>query len=66
MNLVRMECTNLMTYERWIKVYQEAMDLLSVIGHTCPFIKDDSVDCYSCKIHNECNYVIGICILQPK
>lgn len=55
-----------MTYERWIKGYKEAMDLLSIIDSNCPFIKDESVGCYGCKIHNECKYVIAIRSLQPK
>lgn len=55
-----------MTYERWINLYKEAMDLLSIIDNTCPFIKDDSVGCSCCKIQNECNYVIAIRHLQPK
>lgn len=55
-----------MTYERWLAVYKEAMDLLSVIVNTCPFIKDDSVSCYCCKIQNECKYLIAIRSLQPK
>lgn len=55
-----------MIYERWIKLYQEAMDLLSIIDNNCPFINDDSVGCYVCKIQDECNHVIAIRNLQPK
>ena len=55
-----------MTYERWIKLYKEAMELLSIIDNTCQFINDDSVSCYSCKIYNERKYVIAIRSLQPK
>lgn len=49
-----------MTYERWIKLYQEAKDYFSINDNNCPFIKDDIVDCYGCKIQDECNYVIAI------
>ena len=55
-----------MTYERWINMYQEAMDLLSIIDNKCPFSNDVSVDCYGCKIQDECNYVIKIGNLRPK
>lgn len=55
-----------MTYVRWIKLYQEAMNILSVIDNHCPFINDNSVGCNCCKIQNECKYVIAIRYLQPK
>ena len=55
-----------MTYERWINLYQEAMELLAIIDNTCPFIADDSVSCDSCKIQNECKYVIAINSMRPK
>lgn len=55
-----------MTYEQWIKLYKEAMELLSIIDNTCTFINDNYVSCNSCKIHNKCNYVVPICYLQPK
>lgn len=61
-----MGCINIMTYERWIKLYKEAMELLSIIDNNCPFTKDDSVGCDICKIQNECKYVIAIRALQPK
>ena len=61
-----MEYINLMTYERWINLYQEAMELLAIIDNTCPFIADDSVSCDSCKIQNECKYVIAINSMRPK
>ena len=55
-----------MTYEQWIKTYKDAMDLLSLIDNTCPFAHDIHVDCYGCKIQDECNYVIKIGNLRPK
>ncbi len=55
-----------MTYGRWIKLYQEAMDSLAIIDNVCPFINDNSVGCDCCKIQNECKYVIAIRSLQPK
>ena len=55
-----------MTYERWINLYQEAMELLAIIDNTCPFRADDSVSCYCCNIQNKCKYVIAIRYLQPK
>lgn len=66
-----MECINLMTYERWINLYQEAIESLdiiykAIIYNTCPFIADDSVSCSCCKIQNECKYVIAIHSLQTK
>ena len=61
-----MECTNLMTYERWINLYREAMELLAIIDNVCPWRSDDSVCCNCCKIKNECKYVIAIRALQPK
>lgn len=61
-----MGCINIMTYERWNNLYQEAMNILEIIGNACPFVNDDSVDCNCCKLKNKCNYVIGIHILQPK
>ena len=66
MNVGRRECIFLMTYERWLTVYKEAMELLAIIDNTCPFIADDSVSCDCCKIQNECKYVISIRSLQPK
>ena len=51
---------------KWIKAYQDAMELLSIIDNNCPFIKDDSVGCYGCEIQDECNYVIKIGNLKPK
>ena len=61
-----MECINIMTYERWINLYQEAMESLDIIYNTCPFIADDSVSCDCCKIQNECKYVIAIHSMRPK
>lgn len=55
-----------MTFERWINLYQEAMELLAIIDNTCPFRADDSVSCDCCKIQNECKYVIAIHSMRPK
>ena len=55
-----------MTYERWINLYQEAMESLAIIYNTCPFIADDSVSCNCCKLQNECKYVIAIHSMRPK
>lgn len=54
-----------MTYERWIKLYKEAMEVLSIIDHECPFTDDNSGSCDNCKIQKECKYVIAIRCLQP-
>lgn len=55
-----------MTYERWINLYKEAMELLSIIDNSCPLINDNSVSCNCCKLQNECQYVIVIRTRQPK
>nr|DAP41931.1 MAG TPA: hypothetical protein [Caudoviricetes sp.] len=55
-----------MTYERWIALYREAMDLLTIIDNECPFINDESVGCDCCKIQNECKDVIAMRSLQHK
>lgn len=55
----------LMMCNEWLTRYKEAMCILSIIDNVCPFIKDDSVSCESCKIEKECKFVIKICDSHP-